>query len=105
MPAYRRTFPLASYYLWSSTMERAHYPEPVAKPDMVLPEINTLTGGHIRRTQSLHDELAASYARISAEYWRGVNERKKAYREAIINREYERVWKRLDTIANCELPH
>jgi len=83
MPAYRRTVPLASYYLWSSTMERAQYPPPVAKPDMVLPEINTVVGGHIKRSQPSHDELAAGYARISAEYWYGVEQRKKAYRARV----------------------
>lgn len=87
MPAYRRTVPLASYYLWTSTIERTQYPPPVAKPDMVLPEINTLVGGHIKRTQPLHDELAANYARMSAEYWYGVEQRKKAYRRAVINGE------------------
>jgi hypothetical protein len=105
MPAYRRTAPLASYYLWSSTIERSQYPPPVAKPDMVLPEINTIVGGHIKRTQPIHDELAAGYARISAEYWRGVEERKKEYRRAVINGEYERSWKRLESMAKCELTH
>jgi hypothetical protein len=70
---------------------------------MILPEINTLTGGHIQRAQPLHDELAANYARISSQYWHGVEERKKAYRRAVINGEYERAWKRLDTMAKCEL--
>jgi hypothetical protein len=106
--AYHRTIPLATYYLWSSTMERAgHFnaPAPVAKPDMILPQINTHHGGHIKRTQPIHDELAAGYARMSANYWRGVEERKRAYRRAIIQAEYERVWKRLDTIAKCDLTH
>ena len=102
MPAYRRTVPLASYYLWSSTMERAQYPPPVAKPDMVLPEINHVVGGHIKRAQPIHDELAANYARMSAEYWHGVEVRKKEYRRAVINREYERVWTHLSTVAKCE---
>jgi len=87
-------------------MERAgkfSEPPPVAKPDMVLPEINTIIGGHIKPTQPIHDELSAGYKRISAEYWYGVNQRKKAYRRAVINGEYERVWKRLETLANCEI--
>lgn len=106
MPVYHRTAPLASYYLWSSTMERSGHlnaPPPVAKPNMVLPEINNIVGGHVKPTQPIHDELAAGYARMSSEYWYGVNERKKVYRRAVINGEYERVWKRLDTMAKCEL--
>jgi uncharacterized protein (DUF608 family) len=89
-------------------MERAGQfsgPPPATKPDMVLPEINTIVGGHIKRTQPIHDELAAGYARISAEYWRGVEERKKAYRRAVINGEYQRVWNSLDSMAKCELSH
>ena len=87
--AYQRTLPLASYYLWSSAMERAgHFsaPPPVAKPDMILPEINTIVGGHIKRAQPIHDELSASYARMSAAYWRGVEQRKRVYRERALAR-------------------
>jgi hypothetical protein len=72
---------------------------------MILPEINTIVGGHMKRTQPIHDELAAGYSRISAEYWRGVEERKKEYRRAVINGEYERSWKRLDSMAKCVLTH
>jgi hypothetical protein len=70
---------------------------------MVLPEINTIVGGHTKPRKPIHDELTANYARISSQYWFGVEERKKAYRRAVINEGYERAWKRLDTMAKCEL--
>jgi len=63
--------------LWRSTIDRANYPPPLNQPPMVLPKINTIVGGHIEEFPSIHDQLIASYAKYSANYWLSLRSRQK----------------------------
>jgi hypothetical protein len=62
------TKPRNVHLLWKGTIQRANYPKPEMKPDMILPEINTLTG-KVMNQENLHELMNASYAVMSKRYW------------------------------------
>jgi hypothetical protein len=62
------TKPLNEYLLWKGTIQRANYPKPIMKPDMILPKINGLTG-KVMNQPNLHEMMNASYAVMSRAYW------------------------------------
>lgn len=74
------TKPLNEERLWRSSIQRANYPKTVLKPQMRLPEINSLTGKPV--FCDLHKAINESYAKYSANYWYRVAIRKELYREA-----------------------
>ena len=63
------TKPLNEHLLWKGAIQRANYPKPVLKPNMILPEINTLTG-RVMNQENIND---LSYAIISKNYWDRTN--------------------------------
>ena len=68
--------------MWRSAIQRANYPVAVLKPQMRLPEINSLTGKPVHC--DLHKAINESYAKYSENYWYWVDIRKQLYREAAI---------------------
>lgn len=68
--------------LWKSAMERSgNTRSPVAKEPMILPKINTIVGGTIPDTTSVHDDRIKRNAHNSAIYWDQVAKRNAAYRD------------------------
>lgn len=76
------TRPFNEHLLWKGKIQRANYPKPVQKPPMILPEINSLTG-RVMNPPDYDKEMNEAYATYSRQYWLGVEERKRAYREAL----------------------
>ena len=74
------TRPLNEHFLWKGAIQRANYPKSVAKPDMILPKICSLTGREIN-PPDLHSEMNRAYAQYSYQYWLGVELRKQLYRD------------------------
>jgi len=66
--------------LWRSSIQRANYPVAVLKPQMHLPEINSLTGKPVHC--DLHAAINESYAKYSENYWYGVALRNRLYRDS-----------------------
>jgi hypothetical protein len=62
------TKPLNPDLLWKGAIQRANYPKPVLKPNMILPEINALTG-KVMNPPNYHEMMNASYAVMSKAYW------------------------------------
>ena len=62
------------HLLWKGTIQRAKYPQPILKPDMILPKINSLTG-KVMNQPDIHSEMNAMYARQSQKYWNGLKSR------------------------------
>jgi hypothetical protein len=60
--------------LWKGKIQLANYPKPVAKPPMILPKINSLTGKEIN-PPDIHSEMNKAYAAYSKAYWAGVKAR------------------------------
>jgi len=75
------TRPFNEHLLWKGKIQRANYPKPIAKPPMILPEINSLTGKEMN-PPNIHKDMNKLYAQYSQEYWQGVNQRKYLYRLA-----------------------
>ena len=74
------TRPFNENLLWKGKIQTAKYPTPSAKPEMILPKINSLTGKLID-SLSKPGDLEKNYSEMSKKYWAGVEERKLAYRE------------------------
>jgi len=68
------TRPKNERLLWKGAIQRANYPRPIPKPDMILPQINALTG-NVMNPPDIHAEMNASYAVFSKRYWDGVKSR------------------------------
>jgi len=62
------TKPFNEHLLWKGAIQRANYPKAVLKPNMILPEINTLTG-KVMNQPNYHEMMNASYAVLSKTYW------------------------------------
>ena len=73
------TKPLNEHLLWKGKIQQANYPKPSAKPLMILPEINSLTGLPMNQPD-IHAEMNKSYSEYSKAYWFGVEWRKRMYR-------------------------
>jgi hypothetical protein len=65
--------PFNEHLLWKS---KANYPRSVAKPPMILPNINSLTGKEIN-PPDIHSEMNKAYAAYSRAYWLGVERRRR----------------------------
>lgn len=87
--------PLNKHLIWKSTIEKANYPQPVMKPPMVLPKINTIVGGHKEPVPSIHDQMNIDYQAYSTAYWQGVKMRQQLYRQNVNIPPFRRVWKNL----------
>lgn len=74
------TRPFNEHLLWKGKIQIAKYPPPSAKPEMILPKINSLTGKLID-SLSKPGDLENNYLEMRKKYWAGVEERKLAYRE------------------------
>jgi len=70
--------PFNEHLLWKSCIERANYPPPVRKPNMILPRINTLIGGTYR--EELWEGITEDYAVYSRAYWERVKKGHEIYR-------------------------
>ena len=78
---YMHTKPLNEQCLWKGEIQKANYPKPVCKPDMVgFTKINSLTGTIMRGQEPLDKELTKKFEFESYLYWLGVEERKRLYR-------------------------
>lgn len=78
------TKPLNEHLLWRGDIQKANYPAPVCKPDMVgFTQINSLTGTIIKGQEPIYKGLAEKPAFESSLYWQGVNERKRLYRQRL----------------------
>jgi hypothetical protein len=78
-----KTTPLNEHLLWKGKIQQANYPTPKLKKDMVgLIKINSLTGTIVHGQPSIEDELYQKTLNESKEYWKGVELRKKLYRES-----------------------
>jgi len=76
------TKPLNERDLWSGDIQKANYPAPVCKPDMVgFTKINSLTGTIIKGQVPIYKGLAEKAAYESQLYWIGVEKRKQIYRK------------------------
>jgi hypothetical protein len=84
------TEPFLKERLWKGEIQKAGYPAPIQKPDMVLFPL-TCHGGQAMIDGAWRDRMLAEYCKptlpegydaISKRYWAGVEERKKAYRAA-----------------------
>lgn len=76
-----KTKPHNEHLLWKGKIQLANYPIPILKKDMVgLIKINSLTGTIIHGQPCIYDELHQKSLNESKEYWKGVEERKKLYR-------------------------
>jgi hypothetical protein len=75
------TRPFNEHLLWKGTLQKANYPKSIAKPPMILPEINPLTGKEMN-PPNIHKDMNILYAQYSRAYWHGVNQRKYLYRLA-----------------------
>ena len=73
------TRPFNEHLLWKGKIQMANYPKSVAKPPMILPEINWLTGKEIN-PPDIHKERNRMNASLSRDYWFGVERRKQEYR-------------------------
>jgi len=73
------TRPFNEHLLWKGKVQLANYPAPSAKPPMILPKINSLTG-KVMDSLVKPGDLEKSYSDMSKKYWAGVEERKRAYR-------------------------
>jgi len=77
-----KTTPLNEHLLWKGKIQQANYPKPTIKKDMVgLTQINSLTGTIVCGQPCLHDILYQKSLEESQLYWKGVEERKRLYRE------------------------
>ena len=74
------TRPFNEHLLWKGKIQKANYTTPLAKPQMILPKINSLTG-KVMDSLVKPGDLEKSYSVISKKYWTSVEERKRAYRE------------------------
>jgi hypothetical protein len=75
------TKPYNEHLLWKGKIQLANYPRPILKKDMVgLTKINSLTGTIVHGQPNIYDELYQKSLNESKEYWKGVDERKKLYR-------------------------
>jgi hypothetical protein len=67
--------------LWKGKIQKYNSGSKLIQPPMDLPKINSLTGHYDPpRRPSLSEEREYQYSLYSAEYWRGVRERQRAYR-------------------------
>jgi hypothetical protein len=73
------TYPFNEHLLWKGKIQKANYPKSIAKPRMILPEINWLTG-KVMNPPDIHEEINEAYRLYSQKYWLGVEERKRIYR-------------------------
>jgi len=73
--------PFNEVLLWKGQIQ-LNKKQSLVQPDMILPKYNTLTGRYVPESPSIHEELIYRYSVYSAEYWRGVKERHKQYRQA-----------------------
>ncbi len=71
--------PFMENTLWEGKIAKANYPKPSAKPDMNVPLINKLTG-KVMDPGFKPGDLNKSYSLYSQQYWAGVEERKRKYR-------------------------
>jgi len=71
--------PYRENLLWEGKIAKAKYPKATAKPPMVLPLINSLTG-KVMDPGIKQEDLNVSYSKYSQQYWSGVEERKRKYR-------------------------
>ena len=71
--------PFNEHLLWKGKIQIANYPKPIVKPQMILPEINWLTG-IVMNPPDIHGEMNKAYKAYSKNYWLGVEERKRMYR-------------------------
>jgi len=78
------TRPFNEHLLWKGKIQKANYITPSAKPQMILPKINSLTG-KVMDSLVKPDDLEKNYSEMSQKYWAGVEERKMAYRGKILN--------------------
>lgn len=77
-----KTIPLNQHHLWKGKIQQANYPKPTLKKDMVgLIQINSLTGTIVHGQPCLYDMLYQKTLDESQAYWKGVEERKRIYRE------------------------
>ena len=65
--------------LWKGEIQKAKYPAPTARPLMILPYTNWLTG-IVVGPEDLGAKMNGSYAAYSEEYWKGVRARAREYR-------------------------
>ena len=76
-----KTKPHNEHLLWKGKIQLANYPIPKPKKDMIgLIKINSLTGTIVHGQPNIYDELYQKSIDESKEYWKGVEERKKLYR-------------------------
>ena len=78
-----KTRPLNSDALWKSVMMKSdeNRTPTVPKKNMILPNVNSLTGCYKEPVPSLHEEILTSSAKMSKDYWYGVELRKLFYRQ------------------------
>ena len=79
MPVQR---PFNEHVLWQGRIQRSNYSSPQAKPLMILPEINNITGGTIKdpTAPQIWKEITQSYNNYSTSYWSRVKDSHKTYR-------------------------
>jgi hypothetical protein len=80
MPVQR---PFNKEVLWQGKIQRANYPSPHPKPQMILPEINSTIGGTITdpTAPQIWEEINQSYTKYSSFYWARVKQRQELYRD------------------------
>jgi|UniRef100_A0A6C0K775 hypothetical protein len=72
--------PFNEHILWKGKIQESNYPAPLRKPPMDLPIVNHIVGGTIY-DPNIYRNINKSYAAYSAEYWKGVLERRAEYRK------------------------
>jgi hypothetical protein len=71
--------PFNEQTLWKGTLQLANYPAPSKKADMILPDINRITG-KVMDQDGNHEAMNRSYDEYSRLYWQGVQKRRELYR-------------------------
>jgi hypothetical protein len=72
--------PFNEHILWKGKIQQSNYPATHRKPPMDLPIVNHIVGGTIY-DPNIYKNINKSYAAYSAEYWKGVLERRAEYRK------------------------
>ena len=77
-----KTTPLNEHLLWKGKIQQANYPKPILKNNMTgLIQINSLTGTIVHGQPCLYELYYNKTIDESQLYWKGVEERKRLYRE------------------------
>ena len=66
--------------LWKGQIQKNQPKSTLTQPDMILPRINTIVGGHIPERVTIDEERQYRYSVYSRNYWLGVKERQNEYR-------------------------